>query len=92
MNIDLRINDGTIKALCDIQVAKKSYSFSLSSTLKIIKVMNNGCPVEIESSKIIEVEFRPQMRQYQLINLIPGRLVIEYEGELTGWFLFMTDE
>lgn len=92
MNIDLRINGDTIKALCDIQVAKKYYRFSLNSTLKIIKVTNNGCPVEIEPCEIITVEFRPPMRQYQLNNLIPGRLLIEYEGELTGWFLFMTDE
>lgn len=92
MNIDLKITGGTIKALCDIQIEKKSYSFSLGSTLKIIRVMNNGCPVEIEPSKLIEVEFRPQMRQYHLINLTPGRLVVEYEGELTGWFLFMEDE
>ena len=92
MNITLEIHDYAIHVLCDIKITDNYYSFALNQKLKIKNIYNNGKVVCIDSCEFLDVDFRPKMCKYQLIDLSPGTLNIEYERELSGWFLFMQKE
>ncbi len=92
MNIYLKIENDEIHVLCDIEIVKTSFTFALCDTLRIKRIENNGIPAKIESCVSVQADFRPAMKQYNIEELEKGKLFIEYEGRLEGWFLFMQDE
>ena len=91
MNIDLELHGEKIYVKCNMHLTQSECRFALNSLLKITKIRNNDADAVITSEQIVNMPFRPPLRQYQLDNLVPGVLYVEYEGCLNGNFLFMEE-
>lgn len=92
MELTLQIHPNQISVHCSMPVNKSSFSFALLSTLNISRFANNGRPVLPAAAEECRMEFRPPMTRYILEGVEPGELSLDYEGTLSGWFLFMQED
>ena len=88
MKLTLQLREKQIVVQCSMPVNKSAFSFALLSTLNIRCFLNNGAPVTPVSAAACQAEFQPTMTRYTFHNLQVGELALEYEGSLSGWFLY----
>lgn len=91
MNLTLQIHEKQIAVQCSMPVQKSTFCFALLNTLKISRFLNNGLPVAPAAAEECQMEFRPPMTKYTFDGLETGELWVEYEGSLSGWFLYMQE-
>lgn len=91
MNLTLQIHEKQIAVQCSMPVQKSTFCFALLNTLKISRFLNNGLPVTPAAAEECQMEFRPPMTKYTFDGLETGELWVEYEGSLSGWFLYMQE-
>jgi len=93
MKLTLSLRDsGHIHVRCVLPVYSPTYSFALLHTLAVGMFFNNGAAVIPCAEEDCRLEFRPPMKKYTFSNLMPGELTFEYEGALSGFFLFMEED